>query len=1826
MPHSFFSSFSSNISTTSTWKPILNSLQENQRLNRLIQVRETRLQELSYNNPIPSHSRLSSGPFLDDLPSSDQDRLTEILHISQRNLKILSIKVGSLPQNLVKALDLVLEDPSPMSTSQKFDCLSAIELLQEKLCDLVLNSEEILSFFKDIALECEASASNCKTLQEGQEGLLAFADQREEIFLSKDLNRVKIQNLHRLVMSLESWKRRKGIFVEELDSNSRVQYDECIRETLDRLGQKEQEVAGIRNHYKASLQQVMEKVNSLKAGLKRMRHCVEFELFSTWSCLIGQENSIEPSCHQVIRKIAEFQQGAKMKNLQVAVKFERVKKDVGINKNYWAQVMADVNELVLKSSQGIMSKIKQQQKFLQLVAGQLKQEQEDKAKVDDELKNCLKTKQGLEKELQQAEGIVKGLKAGRVGMKEKWNLELGKLKKRLEDLEKEREGLREIVVGRDKKCVEGMEKVAKVLRVLPLWARLGQEFRLVRDGVKVVVDSETCRIKESVRSGVFDLLFIILQLILKEKKQIELDKSEIIILIQNYNQSLAEASGQLGKTCGSWSGLLQSAEKDKKDLEILLESLQDQISTLHLENDSLYTTLKVTEEKLKTTEENLKTTEKTLKTTEENLKTTEKTLKTTEKTLKTTEENLKTTQTALKETEKTLETTESTLKATEATLSKQIQLSNSSQSSLCQANKDLESELNSFKLKHEALNLEHSQIKSDLEQKTSKLSSLNEKYRQSSSDLEKLQSESKSLKQDLDQMEKLTEIQSQQINSLSDQLSSTYSCISDLENESKSLHHSLNEAKSNLNSKSLQVSSLESTLSSLNTSYELLLKTNTIQNSKLQRLKPLISTLQSLQQLNQSTLRDLGDLKSSHLQDLKTLQAHLLTSTSTNQVQGSSLLALELAKNSLEQQNNDLQSQVFRLQESSSKYLQELNSIKTKNSQKFLKVKRKIKTFALVLAHERTLIKDLHQDWMRYMRNSLESLRVVVESIQDFRTTEEKKVKFRIEKVFKETDEQVRVLQAEMRKMQDLIGKKEKELEEKEEIIGKIDGQVVGFERKIEEKDLALQKVAEEIAGCRRVIEGLMKEKEELGLKVACCDERVLALEQENSALAQGLGKGLVEEEGIIDEEEIFRLEKEIDRLAKGNSELIEQVNSELETKHELESKIKILEQNEFELKISMEEVQMQQTKLANTNHLLSQNIKRLEEEKLSYESKISSLEESLNQLETLKQSQQLELGFLISGKKFTDKSFHEVNILLKEKLEKTLKTLTSFRELNNILRSQVIKFLSSSSFDFEAFRIKLFEHVRLDIVKIKSNLEILKGKYTEERNILHIKIDAMKNSIDSNQDLVIPVKDFIKENQESIDSLNDTFEKTSQTYQQNIEENIKKVDDLQSKIESYRIKGYELLNKYKRDSVLYEPEDYDSDFQEPLDQDRLARPNLPSKPEKSLKSDTLSIDFNDLNRDASYSSFILEVEPSSLMPNNELLNKADSKTKSSWRLPHLIKTLERYLNNKYRDDINALEKNREPLTMQEYLYQSLCNESKPLADKKLKELLNTFKENQHDRRIKFYCRLFQVYEPNPINYKLSLYIIQMRNEFNKFVSKQVIPEAHTKRVDKMQVLNLLGVARKLFGSDLETGKVVLKYLKPENMLSTVWTITCLEYFLYKNMVPAECFWQITKQETMTEQEFVTGLSRMDTFVSEDDLQELFNSQFTGFISIDEFTRLFDLDSFFKRNQIYMVDQLHFLNSLIEGYNSMRIRHFKEVENLILSKCGKKLILTYEEANLVLNELGSSAEQVFPKTPEISARDLKKKIFEMNIGSKGIGCYNLKAIKKISDTFEEKGL
>ena len=152
-------------------------------------------------------------------------------------------------------------------------------------------------------------------------------------------------------------------------------------------------------------------------------------------------------------------------------------------------------------------------------------------------------------------------------------------------------------------------------------------------------------------------------------------------------------------------------------------------------------------------------------------------------------------------------------------------------------------------------------------------------------------------------------------------------------------------------------------------------------------------------------------------------------------------------------------------------------------------------------------------------------------------------------------------------------------------------------------------------------------------------------------------------------------------------------------------------------------------------------------------------------------------------------------------------------------------------------------------------------------------------------------------------------------------------------------------------------------------------------------------------------------------------------------RIPSLIKLIEDILDEKFKSDNDALQKNRDPVYMTDYLINSLKNQYSLLADKKVNEILHTFKGTIKDPKIRFYCRLFQVFDASPISYKLSIYLIKMRYYFNLFVDKQVIPESLDKKTNKMQITEILRTIRKLFNSDIATGEVVLKLMKPENLL-----------------------------------------------------------------------------------------------------------------------------------------------------------------------------------------------
>ena len=183
----------------------MNSLQENQRLSRLIQVREGKLQELkgqpqNLQNILQGKNHSQAQDLSENL-GQNINKLDEILLKSQTNLQILCSKLGKIPKNIENAMNIVPVQPKSLTTSEKLECLEVFEMLKEKLTTISLDSEEILGYFKDIVLESEANAVN---MNSDKELLMKLVDKRVEIFQSSDITRTKIQEAFHLAMKLEN--------------------------------------------------------------------------------------------------------------------------------------------------------------------------------------------------------------------------------------------------------------------------------------------------------------------------------------------------------------------------------------------------------------------------------------------------------------------------------------------------------------------------------------------------------------------------------------------------------------------------------------------------------------------------------------------------------------------------------------------------------------------------------------------------------------------------------------------------------------------------------------------------------------------------------------------------------------------------------------------------------------------------------------------------------------------------------------------------------------------------------------------------------------------------------------------------------------------------------------------------------------------------------------------------------------------------------------------------------------------------------------------------------------------------------------------------------------------------------------------------------------------------------------------------------------------------------------------------------------------------------------------------------------------------------------
>lgn len=383
---SFFSSFASHLTSNSTLKSMLSSFQENHRISRLVQVRETNIKELK-----DDLDKLPKAKIKPNLLSTTKevskfdnpDKLDGILELSRKNLRIMSKKIGNIPRKLVNALEVVDVDFKKLSVKGKFECLSAMEMLKEKMIDLSLDSNETMGYFKDILLEVEAQL--VKTYG-NKEDIMKIVEQGIEMQQSYSNSRTKIQEMYHLIMKIQ------GLCCNGDDKKCTNKtgsgYDVHIKQLSDEINKKNLEIKDLKKRYREKAEDVFKKNAILKNDLKKLRHCVEFEMFSTWSYFIDNDND-GPSCYSVIRKIVKSQdeknaqiRNAKKKSQDLKVAFEGIKKDY---ENFVSITIKGYQDSYNKA----IKKLKEKEDEVEIYKTSLKMLKEDTISELDKMKNYI---------------------------------------------------------------------------------------------------------------------------------------------------------------------------------------------------------------------------------------------------------------------------------------------------------------------------------------------------------------------------------------------------------------------------------------------------------------------------------------------------------------------------------------------------------------------------------------------------------------------------------------------------------------------------------------------------------------------------------------------------------------------------------------------------------------------------------------------------------------------------------------------------------------------------------------------------------------------------------------------------------------------------------------------------------------------------------------------------------------------------------------------------------------------------------------------------------------------------------------------------------------------------------------------------------------------------------------------------------------------------------------------------------------------------------------------------------------------------------------------
>ena len=382
------------------------------------------------------------------------------------------------------------------------------------------------------------------------------------------------------------------------------------------------------------------------------------------------------------------------------------------------------------------------------------------------------------------------------------------------------------------------------------------------------------------------------------------------------------------------------------------------------------------------------------------------------------------------------------------------------------------------------------------------------------------------------------------------------------------------------------------------------------------------------------------------------------------------------------------------------------------------------------------------------------------------------------------------------------------------------------------------------------------------------------------------------------------------------------------------------------------------------------------------------------------------------------------------------------------------------------------------------------------------------------------------------------------------------------------------------------------------------------------------------------------ELEKMELIKNNVIMKtfvENGSMNETPMQSSQLMKVLEDMLDAKYESDCRDIKASRKPLTMTDFMVQYLKRKygMDQLASTHLSRIILALKKlnKENDMYGRFYCRILQLFHPDPVPFELSIYLVKERASFirkkDRLKQEPVSPQK-LRNENSVAVTELVSHVIKKFQREQQVGEVIIHYLRPDSVTHLQWSIFIVQFMLSRKSLEPEMAFEYCDYEDrgfIGQEEFTTGI-RVDLgcFILQDSADKLYQwaqrNESTPFMSKERFCELLRTKVQLEKDKI-KTNQIKYLTAIMEGYYFMRKQHTEELKEIYKQTIGCKPVTSIEEffelmlridPELTEDRIEDLFTEVTSGKAEVTESECLKVIMKNNIAGYGIGIFETKRL------------